>query len=458
MLKPKKRAPSIGIALGSEQVTAVLPDSTIVTVPCSLSPDGDAIENFAVVLLELRAQLSALTGLTFERAHVDVALLPPLVDTRLIVLPPLRQAEAEAVIRRDAARHFVGSNIARALAVQLPAQSSGPAPVLASAATSTLLEQIRSTFHQLGWQAGTIAPAVSAWLAAVKHAAGADRSPRVVVAQVGDTVHVIRLEGSPVQLRRVPLVLGEELQDAVGTGAGRPFIFAGDAERALLERVLASAGWQIASAVSSGPAAAVAAQFARHSEVKLEPASVALERKQQQRTMARRFAIAAPLLLLAAGTVELWGARRELSSVRARRAEIRAEIAPLLATRDSIANLERRLKQISGLQAVAPRWTAALFDLAMLLPADTHLRSLHATGDTLVIEALGSRAGETLQVLRSAPSLRDVRLKGQVERDLEGGETTVERFTLQARLAPHDSLPAQTTEPGAARSTAARSQ
>jgi hypothetical protein len=60
---------------------------------------------------------------------------------------------------------------------------------------------------------------------------------------------------------------------------------------------------------------------------------------------------------------------------------------------------------------------------------------LFASGDTVELEAAGSRAGEAIQALRAASLFRDVRLQGVVERELENGETVVERFRVSARLA-----------------------
>jgi Tfp pilus assembly protein PilN len=122
--------------------------------------------------------------------------------------------------------------------------------------------------------------------------------------------------------------------------------------------------------------------------------------------------------------------------------------------RDSVSALQQRVEQVEGLKGKGPGITAALFDLAMLLPEDAHLKSLHATGDTLVLEAAGSRAGLALEAVRASAALRDVRLKGTVERELESGETTAERFTFAARLGWRDS--AEAKPPGAAKSSATR--
>jgi hypothetical protein len=142
------------------------------------------------------------------------------------------------------------------------------------------------------------------------------------------------------------------------------------------------------------------------------------------------------LLNTAAAAVELWGTNRELDSIRASRAAIRAVGGPRLAARDSAAELDRTAIAIATLDRRAPRWTRALFDLALLLPEDTHVNSLRTTGDTLLVDASGTRAARSIESLRDAGSLEDVRLVGPIERDLQGGATTVERFRLRATLTP----------------------
>jgi Tfp pilus assembly protein PilN len=164
--------------------------------------------------------------------------------------------------------------------------------------------------------------------------------------------------------------------------------------------------------------------------------------------MATRIVLAAAIVLVFAALTELWGLRRELEQVRARRAAIRADVAPLLAVRDSIHRLSEQSVAVRQIEARSPQWTRALFDLALLLPEDTHLTSLRATADTLIIEAAGDRAGEAMQALRRAGSLNDVRMLGAVQRELEDGETSVERFRLRAVLNALPSRVEATRAPG----------
>ena len=169
--------------------------------------------------------------------------------------------------------------------------------------------------------------------------------------------------------------------------------------------------------------------------------------------------VAAVLLLIVAAALEFWGTNRELAAVRARRAEIRSEVMPLVDTRDAINRMNERTEAIRVLEREAPRWTRALFDLSLLLPSDSYITSLITRGDTLVIEATGTRAGEAMQALRRSGSLEDIRLEGLVERELEDGSTAVERYRLSARLTdPLDVVRPSVLSPGgsAAESAALR--
>lgn len=187
---------------------------------------------------------------------------------------------------------------------------------------------------------------------------------------------------------------------------------------------------------SAQPAALTAALLAGEAAPVLVPLSVLASSRDRQRRLGARLLAAAAVLVVAAAGIELWGAHRELAALQARRAEIRAQVGPLLETRDSIAAMSERTASIQALAEAAPRWTRALTDIAIMLPFETHLTRLVADGDMIEIEAAGARAGEALQALRAAPSLRDVRMIGLVDRELEDGAPAVERFRIAARLAP----------------------
>ena len=92
-------------------------------------------------------------------------------------------------------------------------------------------------------------------------------------------------------------------------------------------------------------------------------------------------------------------------------------------------------EQRGGADVGSPgRWAPGVVERASLVPRDSPLHARWARGDTIEREAAGSRAGEASQALRAAGLFRDVRLEGVVERELENGETVVERFRVSARL------------------------
>ena len=441
------KSAQVGLAIGSDRIIAVVPGTTItasVEVTVNAETDSRALTH---ALFELQRILATAAGQSFDSATVNVALMPPLYEARLIPLPPLSSAEAKLILQRDAGRHFVSGAIARAIAVEMPPRDSG-LPAFAVAASATFLEQVHGAATSIGWQVRRIVPAIAAWLRAAEAANSPRGTNRLIVAASTDVVHVLRAEAAPVQLRRVPAAALDEVMAAAGNGPGPAWVWGNADSRPEVEQALARVGWQMQPlSLGQHDPQLAAAHYAGNAKLELIPQSLAVAQTSYQRALALRLAGIAALLVLGAGAAQLWGEQRELAGLRARRAEIRNDVAPLLAMRDSVATLEQRVVQVDALKGEGPGITAALFDLAMLLPEDAHLRSLHATGDTLVMEAAGSRAGLALEAVRSSAALRDVRLKGTVEREMQSGETTAERFTFAARLGWRDSAESKPPAP-----------
>jgi hypothetical protein len=111
-------------------------------------------------------------------------------------------------------------------------------------------------------------------------------------------------------------------------------------------------------------------------------------------------------------------------------------VAPALAARDSLDQISARLEELRTMGRESARWTFSLVEVSVLLPSETHLISLRAAGDTAVVEAEGGRAGDALAALRTATTLEDVRIEGTIQREIEGGTASGERFTLSAVLTP----------------------
>jgi Tfp pilus assembly protein PilN len=165
-----------------------------------------------------------------------------------------------------------------------------------------------------------------------------------------------------------------------------------------------------------------------------------MERRDRVRRIGVGLGIAGGVLFLAAALVQLLGARMELRSIRQHREDIQASVAPLLAGADSLLRMEDQVQAIEDVEADSEGWAFVLVELAVLLPEDTHLERIQAAGDTLVLEAVGGRAGEVLEALQRSATLTDPRLEGSIQRDVEDGEATGERFRLSA-IRREDSAP-----------------
>jgi Tfp pilus assembly protein PilN len=456
-----RKAP-LGIAIGPDRISALVGEGAErheVSVPLLL-PSGpeDPTPALALALDGLRE-----LGFGEEGDEVTVALLPPLVEVKLVPLPPLRPEEAEAVLRRDLAKHFLRGGTASVVGVDVQRggvrsaegggkevgleggggsdgekQRAGRGPVLAAAAPRQLAEAILRAVAGAGWRLAAIVPAHAAWVEAVRSGgegkAPARGAPGLVVALLGETAHLLRLdEDHPTGMRRLPAANVPEIVTAAGGGPGRAWVFASDAEGRVVAEALAAAGWHPGVETRlRRSAAGVAALHAPESGAELVPPTLAMARRDRARRVAVGMGIAAAVLVVAAAAVQLWGASRELRLVRAERAEIREAVAPVLAAADSLGMIEERLASIGTLEEAASGWTFALVELAVVLPEDVHLAALQAAGDTLVMDAVGGRAGDALDALGNSSSFRDVQLEGTIQRDVEAGASARERFTLSA--------------------------
>jgi Tfp pilus assembly protein PilN len=456
-MKRLHRRARISIALGHGRLTAEMRRGGAVrTIALDAGADTTA------ALAALRARLEADFPGTVDGARITVALLPPLAESRLLSLPPLRPAEADAVVRRDAGRYFLAVPTPRVTAVDTTAGG----PVLAGAADARLLEALRGAAAAAGWHLDGITTAHAAWIAAARAviparerggaaipargrgvaAASARTTAAAVVAVHDGTAHVMTVvNGRAAALRRV---LASELDEIVASATGAMDVDTGGQGRSAPARSVAlmvdeslrpvltdrfrAVGWTVAGEDDADLAAARSAAAA---PLRLVPATMMADRRDRERRRAVQLTAAAAALLLLTAGIEYWGAARELDAVRGRRADIRAQVGPLLAMRDSIDRLTAYASDIDAAARTSPRWTAALFDLAMLLPPESYLTRLYATGDTLVIDAQGERAGAALQALRGSAVLRDARLLGAIDRELADGATSTERFRIRARLA-----------------------
>jgi len=442
------RGSKIGIALGDRSAVAVVlggKGAPAARVSGTFQEgDPDLAGELRRAFTQLKSDLEAKGAGSTDGAGVDLALLPPLVDTRLIPFPPLRQEEVEAVLTRDVARYFLGADRPRVVGVLLPGRSGrrrgvsqgASVPVLGTAAPLTLLETVRDAVWAAGWRCRSLSAAHGGWLTAASALPGTP--VQAVVAEVGQTAHLLRMEGGDVHgVRRLPADDASGVATALGPGPGRVLLLASPRGSHGFQGALAQRGWSVAREPDgwAGVEESTAARASgRHLE--LIPPSAREERRREARRRAVLMLAGALVLLLATAGVHLWGAHRELGAIREKRAEIRSEVGPLLLARDSLNTLNARVEALTELEASAPLWTRSLVELTALLPRDTYITAFYASGDTVELEAAGTGAGEAIQRLRASGLFEDLRLQGIVERELDDGETVEERFTVRGRIPP----------------------
>lgn len=430
----------LDLALGADGLTTFATGevSPLGFFPGRLDPFADNTAVIAELFGRLEDRLGGTGGTAAVGTILRLAILPPLSEVRLLDLPGLRDEEIERVLKRDTSRHFLGGG--RNLAVGGVRIGSGgkssSMPVLAAAVPAPLLDAVQSAAQVRGWEIDRIIPAHAAWWDLLESARPDGRrsgngGPRLLIAALGDTLHTIRIESdSTTSVRKFPAADADAFGEVAGGTGGVALVLAPAEQRTgLLERLRVD-GWVQARTDRPMDAPEAAARGAADALPEIVPPFIARKRMTRERGFTSRVLAAAAVLLVVAAGVYYWGAARAYAAVRSERDQLRPVVAPALAARDSLDLMTSRLEELAALQDGTSGWTAFMVELAVLLPPETHLVSLRAVGDTVVIEGAGGRAGEALEALRTTPLLRDVQLEGPIQRDMEGGTTARERFTV----------------------------
>jgi len=443
-----RKVGQIGLALSGREITAVILGRngfSSARTPVSLDQEGmDRRQELAGAFGELRQALERGRGRPTHGARAYVTLMPPLADARVLSFPPMRADEVQSVVRRDVARYFLGAERSQVVGIRMPRRGRGgraenrvpSTPVLAAAAPLSLLEDLKNALHDVGWRGVSFSPAHSAWMAVASSMQG--EAVKGLVAVEGSTAHVMRLDGpNPTVVRKIPSSDGSAIAQALRGGPGRVLVLTNSQGFGDLQGSLANEGLIAVRDRGGLPTPGEsAASRADAAELQLVSPTMAGQQRARARRHTGSLLATAAVLVVASFGVRFLGARRELNAVQDQRAGIRAEVAPLLAARDSLEHLAVEAESMEEISRRAPLWTRALVELTALLPRDAYLTGFYASGDTVEIEGAGARAGSAIQALREAGVFEEVRLEGVVERELEDGETAVERFRLWARVPP----------------------
>jgi hypothetical protein len=363
---------SIGIALGPDRLVAVL-------------PRGRTLETTDVAdLRQVFVDLQGRSGVI--RATVDVALIPPLADVRLLTLPPLRDEDRRRVLERDARRYFVG--LGEPVVVGSVAFGH---QVLAAAASAATVAEIESAVAAVGWSLGAVVPAHAAWVVG-------EREGQVTVRLPHGTEVLRAAAGCIVERRRFRT---------------RP----GDAAGVIDPLTLA----------------------ARHASAVAGPELVSAERRAARSTKTRHvvrglWAATAACVFLAAG-LDYWGLARRLALVETRRTTLAPAVAHAMVARDSLGALADGLTTLQRLLVTSPHWSAFLADLADFLPRDAHLVELRAAGDSAVLEGVARQAAGVFGALQLMPRVAGVQAGAPIQRDVLSDGSVREHFAVNAWLA-----------------------
>ena len=141
------RSPTIGLALSPDRIATTAWSRTLVPW---IAGAGEW-EDLQAALAELR------DALKLRAPRAAIALLPPLVHSRLLEFPRLAGVEYARVLTRDAARYFPTGRAAQIAAAEPVGGASGL--VLGAAAASDLIAAVVAATQAAGWRLDTIVPA-----------------------------------------------------------------------------------------------------------------------------------------------------------------------------------------------------------------------------------------------------------------------------------------------------------
>jgi hypothetical protein len=388
-------------------------------------------------LLELRETLGA------AKARLAVALLPPLAQVRAIELPRARADEIRRVLAGAPERYFLGADSAQAVSVAAPSGHGSPVAYQVSVASEALVEGVLAAAAASGWRVIAVREAHAAWEGTAKRwYPGLSHGRAALLAPLEHGIEALVFqEGRAVERRRILRRSGAgTLIEELGTR--RLAVLGAEDECGDLARELVGAGAELIVTASEAPAGlssvAVAACFADAGPKRrrLLPERVhRLEARRAARLARRLYLATAALLVLAAG-LDLWGSRRELVELEARRLAHREQVQRAMELRAGITAVEGRVGALARLESGASAWAVTLARVSLALPRDAHLVAFHGSFDSIRVEGQARRAAGVFEAVQRAPGVGGIRVDAPVRQEARDSGPAVEHFSLAAWLEP----------------------
>jgi len=383
---------------------------------------------------ELPSALAELRELVPGPATVHLAVLPPLVEIKRMEFPPLGRARLEAVLTRDADRHFLTATGEQVVSTA----RIGKSTVMAAAMAGELAERIYREVESRRWTVGSVIPAQVAWVVSLgRRPAGCvlvftDGAVELLVIEAGRLAMTRRLRNGPAP------ALAARVADAC-RGLG-PLVLLAPGWSPDLRAALAARGVEVAPESepwAAEPPEVLAARFASASDfLELVPPSAHAAAAARVRRLTRLLYAAAAGLVIATGALEWWGTARELDRVAAARARHHRQVAEALEVRAGLDRWDGRLATLRAAETGGIRWSGLLASLAEHLPEDAHLTALRAEPDSLILEGEAAQAPAAFESLQKMPAVAGIRALAPIRQETRDSGPPIERFVLGAVLRP----------------------
>lgn len=402
-LKISGRRIAVGCALGSDGLYVAVPERRGAASLQLIVPWGAPATSWEERLVPAMQEIVTRCGTS--HLALQIALLPPLVRHRFVSLPAMAVEDVRRVLRRDAGRYFCGAREAQEVAV---ARGGKGAPLSVAAVDAALMDALERSITSAGAHLGAVFSAYDIW----NRIAG-----RELPAASGAALSVVVLGDARYDRLRT------ERKQLVALRYGPARLFDGIADVTIAD----DESWRLRTALHAARARG-AVPFVLE---RLRAAAVHMAWRN-----VRWLGMAAAVLLVLAGALDLWGLQRERDLLRAVRRAEQAATSGALALREAAALRARHLEALTTARATAPRWTPVLARLAETLPADAYLTGLRAAADSVVIEGVAGSSAGVFNALHEMPGVSQVRALAPIRHERTDGEATIERFVIGLELIP----------------------
>ncbi len=401
-------------------------------------PPNDASALWSELVDALRAIATA-SGI--QNGALAIALMPSLAEVRSVQVPPIGDEALQQLLARNAGKYFVTARGAQIVGT-VPRGSDATSRVVV-AASSRLLNVVHKSAEAAGWSVHAIHPAEAAWGAAiVEWAKGSENAAQLLVARA-EHVELLQLERGQltiVRRFRSGTIDIERIAEACSTQGGALMLAGSPGPRSELSSALASRG--VAARTPAGTSADLVddadALAAAYADTALAPTlvtdTVRAARARRARTFTTRVAVAAGMLLLIAGALQLWDVRRELAVVRAERDMLRPQLSTTLVGRTTVETAFRQLAVLAEAGRDAPQWSVVIGGISAELPFESYLTGFRGRADTVGIDGLSLYAARVFDAVEAVPQLHSVRASAPVRRETSADGEALERFQLTALL------------------------